>query len=77
MFLDCERYTNQFHAEYVRTIARWVRYERCNAPNGQLYEHVPHEIGLCIAHNRDKDKNKSKYDQGNEHYFYYGCWGVD
>ena len=30
LLLDCESYTNQFNAEHVHTIARWVRYERCN-----------------------------------------------
>ena len=33
------------------------RYNAHNALNRILYEHVPHEIGLCSAQNLAKDKS--------------------
>ena len=36
------------------------RYNARNALNGRLYEHVPHEIVFCSAHNLAKDKRKSR-----------------
>ena len=54
------------------------RYNAHNALNRILYEHVPHEIGLCSAQNLAKDKSARGSEGGvNEHHVENGCWGVD